>query len=510
MSSVKWTIMKDEAELSTLLLIGAGLQSLLVLFLPAYVAILPACLLLFYRAASTYLMTLGLIHNPRLDGVVKGKLWASYPDPNGDSIEKAPKNSVVLFILGARSNHPLGRSSPEFKEMTVYFQAMWREADENRELYGYLGRTFPLIGAEQASGNVLLTLSYWKSIEHLHAFARGPTHRAGWDWMNKMVNKNPNLGIMHETYLAPYGNWENVYANFRPFGFAQTKHLVRDIEDESGESPKLPMPPYDPILGHLIFCYKIASKLPSNAYPNYLPDMIRRGLPDLGPVYYLDTWPFGQQMLVVASLGPLHQITQEHLLPKYHAMKSFLQPITEGLDIVTMEGQTWKTWRGIFNPGFSPSHLVTLTSAIVEETATFCDRLQGYLDAQKVFRMKDLTDFLALDVIGRVVLDPRLDSQMHSNPLVDGLRMQIRWLTSGADVNPIKRFNSLRPIIHRYNAWRMNSYVSKELDSRMANFRPDNRSSSVVDLALSAYLSESSDKELLGGMNSIFRQYAMS
>ena len=96
--------MKDEAELSTLLLVGAGLQSLLVLFLPAYVAILPACLLLFYRAASTYLMTLGLIHNPRLDGVVKGKLWASYPDPNGDSIEKAPKNSVVLFILGARSN----------------------------------------------------------------------------------------------------------------------------------------------------------------------------------------------------------------------------------------------------------------------------------------------------------------------------------------------------------------------------------------------------------------------
>ena len=88
--------------------------------------------------------------------------------------------------------------------------------------------------------------------------------------------------------------------------------------------------------------------------------------------------------------------------------------------------------------------------------------------------------------------------------------MQIRWLTFGADVNPIKRFNPLRPIIHRYNAWRMNSYVSKELDSRMANFQPDNRSSSVVDLAMSTYLSESSDKKLLGGMNSIFRQYAMS
>ncbi|MCJ1432697.1 hypothetical protein MMC27_002054 [Xylographa pallens] len=272
----------------------------------------------------------------------------------------------------------------------------------------------------------------------------------------------------------------------------------------------LPMPPYNPILGHLIFCYKIASKLPSDAHPNYLPDMIRREMPDLGPVYYLDTWPFGPQMRVVASLSSLHQITQEYSLPKYHAMKSFLRPITEGLDIVTMEGQTWKTWRNIFNPGFSAGHLVTLTSAIVEETATFCDLLQGYLEAQKVFRMKDLTDFLVLDVIGRVVLNTRLESQKHSNILVDGLRMQIRWLTFGADVSPFKRFNPSRPIIHRYNAWRMNSYVSKELDSRMASFQPDNQSKSVIDLALSAYLSESSGKKFLGGMDSIFRQYAMS
>ncbi|MCJ1382838.1 hypothetical protein MMC17_005951 [Xylographa soralifera] len=239
MTSVKWTIMKDEAELSTLLLIGAGLQSLLVLLLPAYVAILPACLLLLYRAASTYLSTLGLIPNPRLEGVVKGKLWAAYPGPDGGSTKSSPRNNVVLFVLGARSNHPSGRSFPEFKEMGVHFNTMWKEAEENRELYGYLGKTLPLIGAEQASGNVLVTLSYWKSIEHLHAFARGPAHRAGWDWMNKRVNNSPYLGIMHETYLAPYGQWENVYANFRPFGFSQTKHLVHDSKEESGGSQKL-------------------------------------------------------------------------------------------------------------------------------------------------------------------------------------------------------------------------------------------------------------------------------
>ncbi len=109
-------------------------------------------------------------------------------------------------------------------------------------------------------------------------------------------------------------------------------------------------------------------------------------------------------MLVVASLSALHQVTQKHSLPKYHAMKSFLHPIADGLDIVTMEGQLWKKWRGIFNPGFSTNHLMTLTSEIVEETAKFCDILEMRLRDQNIFRFKDLTDFLAMDVIGRVVM----------------------------------------------------------------------------------------------------------
>ena len=164
------------------------------------------------------------------------------------------------------------------------------------------------------------------------------------------------------------------------------------------------MPPYNSILGHLPFAYKITSKLPKDAHPHYLPDMIRRTMPDLGPVYYLDTWPFGPQMLVVASPGALYQVTQKHSLPKYRALKTFLQPITEGLDIVTMEGETWRTWRGIFNPGFSANHLMTMTSGIVEETVKFCDSLELYSQNQEIFQMKKLSDFLALDVIGRVVL----------------------------------------------------------------------------------------------------------
>ncbi|MCJ1391814.1 hypothetical protein MMC18_004681 [Xylographa bjoerkii] len=239
MSSVRWSIMKDEAELSTWLLIGAGLQSLLVLFLPLYVAIVPTCLFLLFRITTVLLITQGLMKNPRFENVTTEKLWAVPPSQDGSPDGAPPQSNMVLFVVGARSNHALGRSAPIFKEMGKYFFAMWEEAEANREQYGYLGKTFPLISTELASGNVMITLSYWKSIEHLHAFARGPAHRKGWDWLNKVARHDQSLGIMHEVYSAPYGHWENVYANFRPFGFAQTKYLVPSGKEGSDGATEL-------------------------------------------------------------------------------------------------------------------------------------------------------------------------------------------------------------------------------------------------------------------------------
>ena len=164
------------------------------------------------------------------------------------------------------------------------------------------------------------------------------------------------------------------------------------------------MPPWNPIFGHLFFCYKIASALPADAHPNYLPDAIRRGNPSLGPIFYLDAWPFGPQMLVVASTRGLYQITQEHSLPKYPALKYFLQPIADGLDLVTMEGELWKKWRAVFNPGFSAQYLMNLTTGIMAETETFCGILHDLSRDGKRIHMKDLADNLTMDIIGRIVI----------------------------------------------------------------------------------------------------------
>ena len=73
-----------------------------------------------------------------------------------------------------------------------------------------------------AGGNAIVTITYWKDIEHLHAFAQGPTHREGWDWWAAENKKYPHLGIMHETYAVPKGGWENIYQNFQPFGMGKS------------------------------------------------------------------------------------------------------------------------------------------------------------------------------------------------------------------------------------------------------------------------------------------------
>ena len=47
---------------------------------------------------------------------------------------------------------------------------------------------------------------------------------------------------------------------------------------------------------------------------------------------------------------------------------------------------------------------MTLVPDIVKETMVFCELLKHHVRRQDVFRMKELTDNLAMDVIGKVVL----------------------------------------------------------------------------------------------------------
>ena len=114
--------------------------------------------------------------------------------------------------------------------------------------------------------------------------------------------------------------------------------------------------------------------------------------------------PLALQSLPLWGLDPAHQITQLHSLPKFHALRDFMRPMTGGNDLVTMEGKEWKTWRDLFSPGFSSGHLMTLVPEIMKDLSTFCEVLRELARKPDIILMDPLATKLSLDIIGRVTL----------------------------------------------------------------------------------------------------------
>ena len=164
------------------------------------------------------------------------------------------------------------------------------------------------------------------------------------------------------------------------------------------------MPPYNKFLGHLPVLVKVMSQIPKGAHGHYLPGVLRRMYPSLGPNFYLDTWPMNSPILFVADPFTLQQVTQDRSLPKHASLREFLRPISNGRDIVSLNGPEWKRWRSICNPGFSNTQIMSLTPFIVRATLAFCAVLEEYANTGKTLILKEPADKWALDVIGEVVL----------------------------------------------------------------------------------------------------------
>ena len=92
--------------------------------------------------------------------------------------------------------------------------------------------------------------------------------------------------------------------------------------------------------------------------------------------------------------------------------------------------------------------------------------------------------------------------------------MQVKWLTFGADVNPFTRYNPVRPLVFWYNSRRMNSYVTRKIDTRFAELQSEDHNhsdgnKSIIDLVLTAKMSENAGQELQH-MDTQFKNFTMN
>jgi len=125
----------------------------------------------------------------------------------------------VLFMIGARVNKPwkLNVVAPFAASMP----RMLKELGAQPEL--------GLLHVRQHFGFGSATLvQYWRSFEHLEAYARSPEHAhlPIWQWFNKQLGSNGDIGIWHETYLIQPGCYENIYNNMPPHGLGAAGTLT--------------------------------------------------------------------------------------------------------------------------------------------------------------------------------------------------------------------------------------------------------------------------------------------
>ncbi|KAK5117993.1 hypothetical protein LTR62_004037 [Meristemomyces frigidus] len=227
------SLIRDCFSLTTWLALGAVVQAVLSLTLSPRLAFLPAFLLLSYRALTAYATSIGWLHNPLMDGVIRKKFSAQIPDEVGDFGTKPSNQDIVVLLIGTRCNHPLGALSEGARGMLPYFPRMAKDLDTHAEEFGFLGMTSWLNSSAREAQNEIMDVAYFRTVEGLTAFAHSQYHTDAWTWWNNHTKKYPYLSIFHEVYHSPAGHWENIYVNSHLCDFASTQY--RYVDQTSGK-----------------------------------------------------------------------------------------------------------------------------------------------------------------------------------------------------------------------------------------------------------------------------------
>ncbi|KAI8302699.1 hypothetical protein K4K61_007737 [Colletotrichum sp. SAR11_59] len=255
----------------------------------------------------------------------------------------------------------------------------------------------------------------------------------------------------------------------------------------------IPMPPHHPILGHLGLMLSIMISLPRDVMPTVvLADQVRRRYPHLDKAFYLDMWPFTGPMLMIISPDLMRQATQgENSLPKVAFLKNYIKPLSGGHDLVSMEGDEWRRWRDVFRPAFSRA--TELVPNIVETICVFRDQLVGRAQGNSgLFQLHHSALNLAMDMSGKALWNHDMNTQRSYNDMADAIVSQLRWLLVEGFM-PFASLNFIRPLVHKYNGFRMERYIAGVQHRQKTNKDDDD---CVISRAISKVRARHTDKRL--------------
>ncbi|MEQ6342043.1 MAG: DUF4188 domain-containing protein [Gammaproteobacteria bacterium] len=129
------------------------------------------------------------------------------------------EGDFVVFLIGMRVNKfwKIHKWLPVAMAMTP----MLKELLSNPES-GLLGMQYHF-GFRNS-----MFVQYWRSFEHLEAYARAKdkSHFPAWVAFNRKIGSNGDVGIWHETYKVSAGQYETVYNNMPAYGLGVVGSLA--------------------------------------------------------------------------------------------------------------------------------------------------------------------------------------------------------------------------------------------------------------------------------------------
>ena len=126
------------------------------------------------------------------------------------------EGDFVVFLIGMRVNKPW-----KLHKWLPVFLAMPRML---KELAAH-----PEAGCLGTMGGLSVIVQYWRSFDHLEAYAHSHDHGhwPAWVAFNRRVgNSRGDVGIWHETYQVRSGEYETVYSGMPPHGLGAAGKLV--------------------------------------------------------------------------------------------------------------------------------------------------------------------------------------------------------------------------------------------------------------------------------------------
>ncbi len=130
------------------------------------------------------------------------------------------EGDFVVFLIGMRINRFL--RPRKWLPVFLAMPKMIRELERRPEA-GLLGAELYVAGPRRP-----MVVQYWRSFEHLEAYARSrdARHWPAWVAFNKRIGSGGDVGIWHESYLVPAGSYDSVYNNMPAIGLGAASRLV--------------------------------------------------------------------------------------------------------------------------------------------------------------------------------------------------------------------------------------------------------------------------------------------